>query len=172
MRTHAIWTFVIGTVLLLPAGLVGQEPAGPEMILELDGPTLQTCAFAHRLSSCEWYHFDGLDPGDPERVWLDGRAYRLLWSGPGYRLASGALVYAEGAGDGALAGQRWVEAAPVPGRIHVSRSWADLDGDHVLTPRDLLTFEGGEQPVEDVRFLLRVRPLSGERPAGERLPGQ
>lgn len=167
MRTRSIWGLVIGAVLLLPAGLVGEQPAELEMILESDGPTLEACGYAHQLATCEWFHYDGADSGDPDQVSLDGRPYRLLWSGPGYHLSSGVVVYAESPGDGSLAGQLWVEAAPVPGRIHVSRSWVDLDGDRALTPRDLLTFEGGEHRVKDVRLLLRVRPLPLLLPPGE-----
>ncbi|HSF42129.1 MAG TPA: hypothetical protein VLT87_20175 [Thermoanaerobaculia bacterium] len=141
--------------------------AGPlraqEMILEPeDGlDSLQSCNTVHRIATCEFFHYQAITYlGVGGLVKLDDKTYVVTWLGPGYYLESGVVLQALGdPASAALAGQQWLEVYPEEGRIHVSRSWSDLDRNGALSLSDRLLFDSGrELKVRDVRLNLRVKP--------------
>ncbi|HSK81226.1 MAG TPA: hypothetical protein VLQ45_32530 [Thermoanaerobaculia bacterium] len=142
--------------------------AGPlraqEMILEPENDidVLKSCDAVHRLSTCETFHFQTITYlGVGGLVKLDDKTYVVTWLGPGYYLESGVVLQALGdPASAALAGQQWLEVYPEEGRIHVSRSWSDLDRNGALSLSDRLLFDSGrELEVRDVRLNLRVKPV-------------
>lgn len=138
-----------------------------EIVLEPEDPTnknLKFCDTVHILSTCDSRHY--VPPvgivGIGSVIFLDDEPYVVLWIGPGYYLDSGVVVHALGTPASQLSGQQWVEAYPRLGRRHVSRSWADLNGDSLLSRADTLLFDGGRSArIRDVRLNLRVRPVFG-----------
>ena len=145
--------------------------AGPlraqEMILEPENGTdgFRYCDTVHQTATCETFHFQTITYlGVGGLVKLDDKAYVVTWLGPGYYLESGVVLQALGdPASATLAGQRWFEVYPQEGRIHVSRSWNDLDGNGVLSLSDHLLFESGHDlRVRDVRLNLRVKPVAVE----------
>lgn len=154
------------TLACAAALLAGPLPA-QEMILEPENGTdaVKSCDSVHRIATCETFHFQALTYlGVGELVKLDDKTYILSWMGPGYYLESGVVLHALGDPvSNALTGQRWVEVYPQEGRIHVSRSWNDLDRNGVLSFSDRLLFESGrELKVQDIRLNLRVKPVPAE----------
>lgn len=159
---------------LLPSVLVACAVAllasplrAQEMILEPeDGiDALANCDTVHRMATCETFHFQTLTYlGVGGLIKLDDKTYAVTWLGPGYYLESGAVLQAMGDPDSpALAGQQWLEVYPEEGRVHVSRSWSDLDRNGVLSLSDRVLFDSGrELKVRDVRLNLRVKPVPAE----------
>jgi hypothetical protein len=149
---------VFASVLIL--SLLAAASGAQEISLEAlsDGP-LAPCTEWHK-PNCEVVHID--DPGDGRvgsLMWLDGRAYILLWMGPGYYLESGAILEPLGEALPGLQGQRWREVYPNEGTIHTSFSWQDLDRNRALSVSDTLALGPGQVlKIKDVRLRLRVRP--------------
>lgn len=146
--------------------------AGPlraqEMILEPeDGSTdaIKSCDSVHRIATCETFHYQTITyQGVGGLIKLDDKTYTVTWMGPGYYLDSGVVLQAVGDPvSNALVGQRWLEVYPEEGRIHLSRSWNDLDSNGVLSLSDHLRLDSGrELEVKDVRLNLRVKPVPVE----------
>jgi hypothetical protein len=89
---------------------------------------------------------------------LDGNPYVITWTGPGYYLATGVVLEAQGEAVAALKGQRWVEVKPQAGRAHLSGGWKDKDGNGALSVADTLTLEdGAEVEIKDVRLHVRAK---------------
>jgi hypothetical protein len=163
MKKHALFVMVC---LMVPLAL--SPVRGQELILEPEDSVdaLQRCDSAHVVKTCEMVHYDPVTISEPGGlVRLDDKLYEITWMGPGYYLSSGEILHPLG-GDsisGLLAGQRWVEIHPEEGRIHVSRSWQDVDLDGALSRADSLVFADGlVRKVRDVRLNLRVRPVGIE----------
>lgn len=149
-------------VALLAGSLQAQE-----MILEPENDidALGSCDTVHRMATCETFHYQTLTYlGVGGLVQLDDKAYVVTWLGPGYYLDSGVVLHAMGDPvSTALVGQQWLEVHPEEGRIHVTRSWSDLDRNGALSLSDRLLFDSGrELKVRDVRLNLRVKPVPAE----------
>src|SRR6185295_457994 len=140
MRRAVCTVFAFILILALPVAASGAQ----EISLEaLSDDPLAPCTEFHK-PNCETVHAD--DPGDGRvgsLMWLDGRAYVLLWRGPGYYLESGAVVEPLGEALPGLQGQRWREVYPNEGAIHTSFSWQDLDRNQALSVSDTLELEPG-----------------------------
>lgn len=153
----------LACAVALPAGALQAQ----EMILEPedDVDSLQSCNTVHRMATCEYFHFQAITYlGVGGLIKLDDKPYVVTWLGPGYYLESGVVLQAMGDPvSEALAGQQWFEVYPEEGRIHVTRSWSDLDGNGALSLSDRLLFDSGrELKVRDVRLNLRVKPVPSE----------
>ncbi len=91
-------------------------------------------------------------------VQLDGKVYVIAWIGPGYYLATGMVLEAQGDAVADLKGQRWLEIKPHEGEVHTSRAWRDTDRNRALSRSDTLALDDGpEVEVKDVRLHLRVK---------------
>jgi len=153
--------------LALAAALLAGSLRAQEMILEPedDLDALANCDSVHRIATCETYHFQTITYlGAGGLVQLDDKNYIVDWLGPGYYLDSGVVLQAIGDRSSAdLVGQQWFEVYPQEGRIHVSRSWSDLDRNGALSLADRLLFDSGrELRIQDVRLNLRVKPAPVE----------
>lgn len=163
MRQHLLPSLLlVCTVALLAGPLQAQE-----MILEPENDidALSSCDSVHRMATCETFHYQTLTfLGVGGLVQLDDKPYVVTWLGPGYYLDSGVVLQAIGDPvSTALVGQQWLEVYPEEGRIHVSRSWNDLDRNGALSLSDRLLFDSGrELKVRDVRLNLRVKPAPAE----------
>lgn len=161
MRYRSPTLLALACALALLAGPLRAQ----EMILEPEDDTLdglQSCDSLHRMTTCETFHYQTITYlGVGGLIQLDDKAYVVTWMGPGYYLDSGVVLQAVGdPASASLAGQQWLEVYPEEGRIHVSRSWNDLDRNGVLSLSDHLLFEPGrELKVRDVRLNLRVKPV-------------
>jgi hypothetical protein len=163
MRQRCAILFVLACAAALLAGPLRAQ----EMILEPeDGiDALKSCDTLHRMVTCESFHYQTVTYlGVGGLVKLDDKSYIVTWMGPGYYLDSGVVLQALGDPvSSALVGQRWLEVYPEEGRIHVSRSWNDLDRNGALSFSDRLFLESGrELKVKDVRLNLRVKPVPAE----------
>jgi hypothetical protein len=163
MRHHCLSLLALACAAALLAGPLRAQ----EMILEPedDIDALQSCDSLHRMATCETFHYQALTYlGVGGLIKLDDKSYVVTWMGPGYYLDSGVVLQAIGdPASAALAGQQWLEVYPQEGRIHVSQSWNDLDGNGVLSFSDHLLFESGRDfKVRDVRLNLRVEPVAVE----------
>jgi len=149
--------------LALAAALLAGSLRAQEMILEPedDLDSLKSCDTVHQISTCQSFHYQAITYlGVGGLIKLDDKTYVVTWLGPGYYLDSGVILQAmSGPASTALVGQRWFEVYPEEGRIHVSRSWSDLDRNGALSLADRLLFDSGrELEVWDVRLNLRVKP--------------
>ena len=154
-------------VLACAASLLAGPLRAQEMILEPENDidALKSCDTVHRITTCESFHYQTLTYlGVGGLVKLEDKTYSVTWLGPGYYLDSGVILQALGdPASASLAGQQWLEVYPEEGRIHMSRSWSDLDGNGVLSLSDRLLFDSGrELKVRDVRLNLRVKPVSAD----------
>lgn len=154
--------------LACAAALLAVPLSAQEMILEPeDGTTdaLKSCDSVHRMATCETFHYQMITYlGVGGLVKLDDKTYIVTWMGPGYYLDSGVVLQAVGDSvSNALVGQQWLEVYPQEGRVHVSRSWNDLDRNGVLSFSDHLLLDSGrELKVQDIRLNLRVKPVPVE----------
>jgi hypothetical protein len=160
MRQRRALLFALACAAALLAGPLRAQ----EMILEPedDIDALKSCDTLHRLATCDSFHYQAITYlGVGGLIKLDDKSYVVTWMGPGYYLDSGVVLQAMGDPvSNALVGQRWFEVYPEEGRIHVSRSWNDLDRNGVLSFSDHLLLDSGrELEVRDVRLNLRVRPV-------------
>lgn len=163
MRHRRLRCLALAFAATLLAGPLGAQ----EMILEPedDVDTLQSCNTVHRPATCEVFHYVEVTYlGVGGLIKLDNRPYVVTWLGPGYYLDSGVILQAMGDPASAdLTGQQWFEVYPQEGRIHVSRSWIDLDRNGALSLSDRLLFDSGRDlKVRDVRLNLRVKPVLAE----------
>jgi hypothetical protein len=163
MRDRFSTLLALACALTLLAGPLRAQ----EMILEPeDGlDSLQNCNTVHRIATCEFFHYQTITYlGVDGLVKLDDKTYVVTWLGPGYYLESGVILQALGdPASAALAGQQWLEVYPEEGRIHVSRSWSDLDRNGALSLSDRLLFDSGRDlKVRDVRLNLRVKPVPAD----------
>lgn len=159
MRQRCLLSFALACAVALLAGPLQAQ----EMILEPENDidALKSCDTVHRMATCESFHYQMITYlGVGGLVKLDDTTYVVTWLGPGYYLDSGVVLQAMGDPvSTALVGQQWLEVYPQEGRIHVSRSWSDLDRNGALSLSDRLLFDSGrELKVRDVRLNLRVKP--------------
>jgi hypothetical protein len=153
--------------LACAAALLAAPLSAQEMILEPEDGTdaIKNCDSVHRMATCETFHYQMITYlGVEGLIKLDDKTYVVTWMGPGYYLDSGVVLQAVGDPvSNALMGQQWLEVYPEEGRIHVSRSWNDLDRNGVLSFSDHLLLDSGrELKVQDVRLNLRVKPVPVE----------
>jgi len=132
------------------------------MVLEsLDGDeTAAECQMKHTIL-CDYVHVDAAPTAAAIGgiVQLNGKDYVVEWSGPGYYLESGVVLEPLGPGTSDLKDQRWLEVYPNLGKVHISRSWSDVDGNRALSASDALELdEDAAVTVVDVRFQMRVSP--------------
>ncbi len=148
---------VLGLLTILPAG------RAQEITLETraDSSTVFYCQMLHA-TNCAMVHVEITAPITVgTALQLDGKAYVISWTGPGYYLSNGAVLEAQGEAVARLEGQRWTEVKPRAGRAHLSRGWKDKDGNGALSVGDTLALEDGtEVEVKDVRLHIRTQQVT------------
>ncbi len=147
--------------LLAFVGLLSFLTAGraQEITLETraDASVAFFCQMLHS-TTCNMVHVENstaLSVG--AALQLDGNPYVITWTGPGYYLATGVVLEAQGEAVAGLEGQRWVEVKPHAGRVHLSGGWKDNDGNGALSVGDTLALDGTEVGIKDVRLHVRAK---------------
>lgn len=172
MRPHStMFTIVSALVLAFFAPMA--FAAEPEVFEVMDpgAKALGYCNTLHRTSDCSTFHVSGVTvSAEGTLLDLDGQAYHVEWTGPGYYLESGVVLQPLGEAKAGLGGQRWLEILPDLGKVHTSSSWKDQDGNRALSVSDTLTLVEGKAlktlKIKDVRLHVRATPL----PEGEDRP--
>jgi hypothetical protein len=151
---RSLFLAAIGLLSILPAG------RAQEITLETraDSNEVFYCQMLHS-TTCTMVHVEIttlLSIG--AALQLDGNPYVITWTGPGYYLATGVVLEAQGEAVAGLKGQRWVEVKPHAGRAHLSGGWKDKDGNGALSVSDTLALEDGtEVEIKDVRLHIRAK---------------
>lgn len=149
------FSLALATAFLAPVTV-----SAGDLMEALDSKAIVGCSSVHRIATCEIFHIDKITASSGGTITLNGKVYRIQWMGPGYYLSNGVILHADGAAASGLAGQRFVEAHPNQGKIHISKSWTDTNADQTLTASDTLVFDSGlTAKVKDVRTNLYVEPL-------------
>jgi hypothetical protein len=150
------------SALLAALGLLSILPAGRAQEITLETRADATVAFFCQMlhsTNCTMVHVENatsLSVG--AALQLDGNPYVITWTGPGYYLANGVVLEAQGEAVAGLKGQRWVEVKPHAGRAHLSGGWKDKDGNGALSVADTLRLEDGtEVEIKDVRLHIRAQ---------------
>lgn len=155
LRPLNILLLTLLLTLLLPATVPAQI-----LIVEVQpgAEVLAACNWVH-LPSCEPKHIDGIEN---DSLILDGQPFVVDWTGWGYYLDSGVVLEPMDEAVSASGRRRWLETYPDQGKVHVSLSWSDADGDGKLSVSDALTLESGVEAIREVRLHTWIRSVSKE----------
>lgn len=121
--------------------------------------SLTACDSLHNMLTCDSFHIEKPAVAVGTKLKLGGTLYLVEWMGPGYYLENGLVLELLGGTSAELKNQRWFEVYPKPGRIHISSSWQDGDGNRRLSIADTLTLEDGRSlRIREVRLHVRASP--------------
>lgn len=121
--------------------------------------SLTVCDNLHNMLTCDSFHVEKPSVAVGTKLKLGGTLYLVEWMGPGYYLENGLVLELLGEPSAGLKNQRWFEVYPKQGRIHISSSWQDGDGNRRLSAADILTLEDGRsQRIREVRLHVRASP--------------
>jgi hypothetical protein len=143
--------------MVMCVGLFPFAGSAETLLLESTAPRveslegLKVCDDMHHVRTCDIYHIEPpFAYASTETLILNGKAYRIEWSGKGYYLESGLILQQQ-------ANHEWVEVYPNHGTVHPLASWNDVDKNGAVGIGDRLELgEGTFDRVIDVRLHIKV----------------